>query len=231
MILPEVSDLDDLVFYDHPSPDHNVLEMRITFDNGEQITVGPLDPIGAPTTVAVNQKQSASFEVELTVTEGENAGLTELEAFAGPRDYPKGFVQLTDTDGDFVYDYITDPSGEIILHLYHYGNVPEIKPEHYSVSVDNERCLVEWSEQGIIATCPRGEAATVSVISAEGDIWDRAYIRNPGKLDRLRVKACQLVELFSLDHPENVERDRFLQQFVLHRFQTKLWNFYYRLTH
>ena len=231
VILPELSDLDDLVFYDHPSPDHNVLEMRITFDNGEQITVGPLDPIGAPTTVAVNQKQSSSFEVELTVTEGERAGLTELEAFAGPRDYPKGFIQLTDTDGEFVYDYITDPSGEITLHLYHFGNVPEIKPEHYSISVDNERCLVEWSEQGIIATCPRGEAATVSVISAEGDIWDRAYIRNPGKLDRLQVKACQLVELFSLDHPENVERDRFLQQFVLHRFQTKLWNFCYRLTH
>ena len=230
VILPERSDLTSVVLYDHPSPDHNVLEAIVSFDNGERLVVGPLDPIGSPTMIVVDQKQVACFDVELTLTEGDQAGLTEIEAFSGSTNGAEGFVQLMDTNGDFVYDYISDPSGEVVLLPYCYGGIPEVSPEQYNVFGDNDRCEIIWSEQGIVVACPPGESVSVSITSQDG-VWDRAYIRNPGRLSRAWIKACQLAELFGLELPTNEEKDEILQHFVVERFQRKLWNLYYRVTH
>ena len=231
VILPEVTDLSSIVLYDHPSPEQNILEAVIRFDNGDLLTVGPLDPIGAPTVIDVQQKQVSSFQVELSLTEGADAGLSELEAFTGSRENTKGFVQLMDMNDEFVYDYITEPSGETVLQLYAYGKVPAVGPENYKVYSDNERCSVKWSEQGIAVACPPGENAVISVVSQDESVWDRVYIHNPGWLNRARIKACQLTELFGLDIPENYQREEILNHFAVRRFQTKLWNLHYRLTH
>lgn len=197
VILSEKSDLTSIVLYDNPEPGQNVLQVVITFDNGEQVVTGPLDPYGAANVIAVDQKQVAFFEVELTSMEGKAAGLTEIEAFSDSPENPGGFVQLMDAEEEFVYDYITDPSGELVLQVYGYGSIPELTPENYSVSCDNENCSVVWSEQGIVVSCPAGEAVTVSVMSEEDGIWDRAYIQNPGKLKRLWIKVGQHGEILA----------------------------------
>lgn len=206
VVLPEKTDLTSIVLYDNPEWNQNVLEAVITFDNGEQIMTGPLDPTGASTVIAVNQTQVASFDVALISVEGKAAGLTEIEAFSDSQTNEKGFVQLMDMDEDFAYDYITDPSGELVLQVYHYGSVPELIPENYAVSGDNEKCSVTWSEQGIEVSCPPGEAVTVSVVSEEAGIWDRAYIQNPGQLERMWIKACQHGELVAEELRETFAR-------------------------
>lgn len=229
--LPERSDVASIVLYDHPSEEQNVLQAVITFDNGQQLETGPLDPIGAATTIAVDQKQIASFTVELTLLEGSEAGLTELEAFADSPDCARGFVQLMDGDGNFAYDYITDSSGEVLLQVYGYGNIPAINPENYQVSLDNEACGAAWSDGGIVVSCPSGEAVMVSITSEEDGIWDRAYIRNPGFLYKKWMEASQFTELLQLDIADNSEIDGMLQRFAVRRFGAKLWNLYYRVTH
>lgn len=195
VVLPERTDITGIVLYDNPDAYQNVVDARITFDNGIQVTTGPLDPMGAPTVIPVDQKQVASFVVELTALDGHAAGLTEIEAFSGSNENPKGFVQLMDPDGTFAYDYITDPSGELVLQVYSYGSVPELTQEQYILSGDNENCTVTWTEQGIGVTCPRGEALTVSILSEDAGVWDRACIRNPGTLERLWIKVCQHGEI------------------------------------
>lgn len=199
VILPEKTDLTRVVLYDNPEPGQNVLEARITFDNGAQILTGPLDPYGAANIFEIDQKQVSSFSVELVAMEGIAAGLTEIEAFTDSPENTKGFVQLMDAEGEFVYDYITDSSGEVLLQVYQYGTVPELASEHYTVFGDNENCSVTWSEQGILVSCPPGEAVTVTIQSDEPGIWDRAYIQNPGALKRLWIKVGQ--------HGENIVED------------------------
>lgn len=199
VILSEKTDLSCVILYDNPEPGHNVLQAVITFDNGEQIVTDPLEPFGSANIIAVDQKQVQSFTVELTSMEGAAAGLTEVEAFAISPENEKGFVQLMDAEGEFVYDYITDSSGEVLLQVYHYGAVPELTAEHYTVSGDNENCSVAWSEQGILVSCPPGEAVTVTIQSEKRGIWDRAYIQNPGALKRLWIKVGQ--------HGENIVED------------------------
>lgn len=228
---PEKTDVASIVLYDHPSPEQNVKQLAITFDNGETVTCGPLDPIGSPTTVMVDQKQISSFAVELVAAEGAEAGLTEIEAFADFWSHREGFIQLMDSNREFVYDYITTPSGDLVLQLYSYGDVPQIGPEHYTVFSDNEQCKVNWSGQELVVSCPVGEAATISVVSEETGLWDRVFVQNPGLMDRMRIWALQRMELFGLELPENHEKEALLQHLVIRRFQVKLWNLYYRLTH
>lgn len=209
VFLQEVSDLTSIVLYDNPEPAHNVLQAVITFDNGMQVETGPLDPDGSPTVIAVDQKQVASFEVQLTSLEGSAAGLAEVEAFAGSPENSEGFVQLMDADGTFVYDYITDPSGELVLSVYTYGTVPELTSENYAISGDNEKCSVAGLEEGIVVSCPAGEAITVSVGSEDAGIWDCAYIRNPGRLERLWIKIGQHGEIIAGDFQESPQEMKY----------------------
>lgn len=197
VILPERTDLTGIVLYDNPEPGQNVLEAVITFDDGTRTVTGPLDPMGAATVIEVDQKQVVSFTVELTKLEGVAAGLTEIEAFSGSNTNDRGFIQLMDQEETFAYDYITDPSGELLLQIYSHGTVPELSPEHYTVTADNASCSVSWSEQGIQVFCPQGETVTVSVTAEDEGIWDRAYIRNPGKLGRLWIRVCQHGEILA----------------------------------
>ena len=229
--LPEQSDVASIVLYDHPSPEQNVLQAVISFDNGQRLETGPLDPIGSATTIAVDQKQIASFTVELTQVEGFEAGLMELEAFATSDDTETGFVQLMDCNGDFIYDYITDASGEVLLQIYGYGMIPEICPENYQISLNNEACEAIWSDGGIMISCPAGESVMVSVSSIGGNAWDRAYVRNPGLPHKKWMEVCQFAELLQLEIPDNEEIDAILQHFTIRKFTTKLWNFYYHMTH
>lgn len=187
-------DVETIVLYDHPSETENVLDARIVFADGSEIMTGPLDTEGAATEIAVYRENVTAFRIELKELEGEKSGLTEVEAFGARKDSGLRFLKLTDPDGNFVYDYWTDPDGAAEFGFYTFETVPEIGEENYTVSWDNPACGVNLQEDGLSVSCPEGECTTITVRSADGTLADSVYVQNPGTLERLRCALFQKVE-------------------------------------
>jgi len=189
-------DIYELVLYDMPSPDDNVLNAVIRFDDGSTVETGALDAGGSATVIAVDKKQLRSFTLSLEAVEGEKAGLTEIEAYSQAYESPFSFIKLINGNGDFVYDYVMDKSGEESFYLYGFGSgLPELNAEAYSVFCDNERCRAEISGGAVTVYCPAGEACTVTVSCNEAaGISDSVYIQNPKAAQRGALAYAQWVD-------------------------------------
>lgn len=192
--LDRPSDIYSVVLYDHPSETQNILDAVIIFDDGIQLRTGPLAPGGAATEILVQKTDVSSFRIRLVLTEGEAAGLTEVEAFSGKRTTDMKLLKIVDRDGNFVYDYWTAPQGNALFGFYTYGEVLPVTPENYRISCDNVRCSIQWENGNFAVFCPSGETATVTVTDSDGVVSDSIYIQNPGWRERLQCWLCQTVE-------------------------------------
>ncbi len=179
---PEPLNLAQIVLYDHPDPQQNVLNAVITFDDGTVLETGALDAGGAATRIAAEMRNVASFTVTLTETEG-GAGLTEIEAFEAVPDSGLSYIKIMDEYGNFAYDYWIDPSGSQTFLLYTCGAAPGGE-EGYILSCSNPVCSIRWEDDAIAAQCPEGESCVVTVSSQDGAVADSIFLRNPGKAER-----------------------------------------------
>lgn len=192
--LPEDTAVDTVVLYDHPSPEHNILDARITFADGTQVQTGPLDPGGAATVIPAAGR--GSFAVSLLRREGDMAGLTEVEAFGESSQQDGAFVKLMDAEENFLYDYRTAPEGTGHLQLYTWGGLPELGSGAYEVRVDNPACTAAVEGDRIRFSCPAGQTGGITVTLGQTGIGDSITIRNPGALSRLWGDLWQRGEAF-----------------------------------
>lgn len=192
--LAEPSDISSIVLYDHPSEEHNILNAIITFDDGTAIKTGPLDPGGAATEIVVDRKDVAFFSVSLLETEGEAAGLSEIEAFAQEPRQDGRFIKLTDEDGNFLYDYLLPADGQADLSLYIYGDLPKLAGEHYTIGISGEKGTAVLENGVIRVSCPAGESFVLNVTCDAAGVSDTITIRNPGTLERNWLRLWQTVE-------------------------------------
>ena len=176
---PEPQRIDTIVLYDHPDKASNVLNARIAFDDGTTLETGALDPGGAASEFVVEKTAVTSFTVTLLETEGQ-AGLTEIEAFAGDGERLPDYGKLMDEAGNFVYDYWIAPSGQQDFLLYTNG----WDTAGLTCTVDNPDCGVVFEGGKIRVTCPEGERCILSVRNEAGEAVDRVMIRNPGAMER-----------------------------------------------
>ena len=199
---PEPVDISCMVLYDNPSEEHNVLNAVIRFADGTGVNTGALDAGGAATVISVEKRDVTTMTVILTETEGELAGLTEIEAYQETPEETLAYIKLMDADENFVYDYWTDRKGSTELQLYTSGNVGG---NGYSVSWDNEKCSAAIQENGIISVnCPDGEEMVLTVSCEESGISDSVYLSNPGIFKRLQCYLGQRIEEYLLQ-PDSEE--------------------------
>lgn len=179
--------------YDHPSEEDNVLDAQIVFSDGTVIMTGPLDPAGAATVIAADVKDVSGFAVTLTKTEGSNAGLTELEAYRTVPDNGMRYLKITDTAGNFLYDYWMPSGSNGWLDLYTSGLTPE-RLENLKLDWDSDKCWAGLENGSLRVIVPEGKSMLLTVSVADTDISDTVKISNPGKLTRLFNSLGQLLE-------------------------------------
>lgn len=176
------ADVTEIRLYDNPSPDDNVLAAEIVFPNGHRYETGTIDPAG--TSVPVSEPDCGGFTVRLLKTEGERAGLTEIEAYTGMHDALPPFIKLTDAGGNFIYDYRL-PGGETeaVLRLYASGVSGDIAD--YAVSCEGDGCSAAAVGGTLRVSCPRGRECTVTVTDAAGTVSDSVHIAHETAAVRL----------------------------------------------
>lgn len=195
---PEESAVDTVVLCDNPSVEHNILNAVLLFDDGTSVETGPLNPSGAATEIALDRKNVRSFQIKVTETEGNQAGLGEIEAYCESSQGDLRLVKLMDPEGNFVYDYRICEGDQARFRVYTYGDVPEVNSENYTVSCDNPHIRVWMEADWIVAECPEGEQGTVHLSCKEEALADSIAVGNPGKLWQLHTKLGQRIEKFAV---------------------------------
>ena len=163
--------------YDDPSPESNILDAVISFDNGDALNTGALYALGTETVIETEENNVRSFTVSITGYEGDEPGLTEIEAYSGAFDAGVSFVKLMNRDSDFVYDYYIDPSGTERFSLYAYGCSPALGGYEISCAGD-DGCRAYIDGESIVVECPVGKSCEVTV--TDGVNSDTAVFRSSG---------------------------------------------------
>ncbi len=181
---PEPVTLSVIRLYDNSDAFNNVLNAEIVFDDGTRIETGAPEYLGAATDICFEPRTVSSFTVRILESEGESAGLSEIEAYSELPCVPLSCIKLMNSDGDFVYDYRIDRSGYEEFDLYCLG-ADATDVQYCTVSCEGEGCSAKLSGGRIAVNCPRGRSCTVSVVSADGELSDTVYISNPSPLSDL----------------------------------------------
>lgn len=218
--LAKPTDIKEIYLYDSPSRSDNIVNAEIRFDNGTTVETGPLNPDGSATVISTEQKGVSSFTVKITDWDGENPGLTEIEAFETAGEGLPEFIKLTDDIENFIYDYVIEKGDRAKLSVYFCG-ISEQDRASISVSCDNEKCTAELSGDVIEVYCPLGESCNVTV-KTENGLSDRARISNP-KNKKLLKNAITFDKYYYKVLRVHIQK-KYYKQMALYFYDRLMWS-------
>lgn len=190
---PEPQAIACIRLYDNPSADNNVLRCVITFSDGSSLTCGPLPSQGAALTIPVEKTGITWFSVRLAETAGDNAGLTEIEAFSTQPSSGLRNLKLMDAQGDFLYDYCMAGEDTMTIQTYYEG-LTNAEIQALTVHVDNPNCTVSIQDGVVALTCPKGSNTILTVGLEETDLSDTIRVRHPRSLTRRFQTGMRLLD-------------------------------------
>lgn len=105
---------------DAPDPDVNVLSLEATLSDGTVLTFTDIDPTGAVSTLAFPARANIAYvDIRFLETQGEGAGLTEIEC-APPDARETEFISVLSENGDTAYWLPCKPEEAQQLSIYTY---------------------------------------------------------------------------------------------------------------
>lgn len=218
--LAKPTDINEIYLYDSPSRSDNIVNIEICFDNGNKVETGPLNPDGSATVISTEQKEVSSFTVKITDWDGENPGLSEIEAFETAGESLPEIIKLTDDIENFIYDYVIEKGDRAKLSVYFCG-ISEQDRASVSVSCDNEKCKAELSGDMIEVYCPLGESCNVTV-KTENGLSDRARISNP-KNKKLLKNAITFDKYYYKVLRVHIQK-KYYKQMALYFYDRLMWS-------
>ncbi len=189
-------DLDSVRLYDNPSLEDNILEACIVFSDGTEIMTGPLPKNGSAAVINFDEKNNiTTFSIKILRYEGENFGLSEVEAYHDytPLKYKPEVIKLIDTKGNFVYDY-TMSDKSVIFSVYD-SAYPYAETDVFVLEIVRGDCLINNSGKNTFEVTCQKRSKAVLALYKEGSNkpLDMITVRNPGQLQRTWIKL--LVDL------------------------------------
>lgn len=167
--------LASVVLYDSYSLEDNILDAEIRFPSGNIYHTGPLVPGGTGTYVTVDEKNVMSFSLRILDSEGNHAGLSEIEAYSSVPHISNSFIKLMNTEDDFLYDYRFVNGTSELFSLYTYGCSSNL--DDYTIHCSNTNISALVVENRILISCPRGESGVITVYSSsDPELSDSIFI-------------------------------------------------------
>ena len=127
-----------------------------------------------------NKRQGAARNLALTQVQGEEAGLSEIEAFSKYPEPDGRYIKLMDREENFLYDYRTAPDGTGELMLYTHGCLPALTEEDYHIGITGGEGTAVLDDGVIYLSCPSGEEFVLNITCDAAGVSDSIYVRNPG---------------------------------------------------
>ena len=189
-----------IYLYDNPSGTDNILEGYLAFSDGSRTEFGALNSNGSATVISFPEKQVQWFEIVPTKTEGEYAGLSEIEMYRDVSELQKDtYLMAVDSSDNFVYDYIIPQGDTAAFQLYSFPHAVQLSPEDVTLQFesDSEGNSFRWDNGTLTVSCETGSSCTVTVSAA--DISTTFTVSNPSALTRAYLTALQHVGKTPID--------------------------------
>ena len=198
--LPDAVTASCIYLYDHPSLTENILEGYIAFDDGSSVEFGQLRKDGSATIISFPEKEIRWFEIVASKTEGDWAGLSEIELFRDGEVSPReAFLMAVDSDDNFVYDHIIPEGTSASFTLYQFPHAQQITAEDVTISFESDDAGNSYSWEGdtFVVNCAKGSKCTVTVSS--GGNSTTFTVSNPTGLTRGCLKTLRFIEKLTVD--------------------------------
>ena len=189
-----------IYLYDNPSQTDNILEGYISFDDGSVIEFGQLRKDGSATVITFPEKQIKWFEIVPTKTEGDCAGLSEIELYRDAQtESEEAYLMAVDQDDNFVYDYMICHGNTASFKLFSFPQAQQLGEEAVELHFesDEETNSYSWDNGTLTVTCAKGSKCTVTV-SAEGSSTTFA-VSNPSALTRGYLNTLRFIEKITVE--------------------------------
>lgn len=164
--LPSTTVANCIYLYDHPSESENILEGYLVFSDGSKIEFGELVKNGSATRISFPDKEIEWFKIVPIKTEGNFAGLSEIELYYDvPKQPENPYIMAVDETDNFVYDYILHDRNSVTLTLYHYPHGQSAGQDDVTMTfqVDGKDASCHWEGDKLIVTCAKGSKCTVTI--------------------------------------------------------------------
>ncbi len=116
--------IDSLVFYDAPSPGGDIEMVRVVDDTGRAQDYTLPDGSGKPCRMALHGLRTQSLTIRLLSWKGSPVGFSEIEVLP-QRKQTLQWMQPTDQDDHFLYEYACPANQPVEMRLYGYPQTPE----------------------------------------------------------------------------------------------------------
>ena len=184
----EKTAIDSICLYDNPCLTDNISGLRILFSDGTEMKCGPLAINGSATIVKFEEKNILSFSIQILEAEGNQPGLSEVEAYLhnDPRNDIPEIIKLKNQDGDFVYDYwMTDTPEEFTVYNS-LDSFEAYKPKNYSLKVLTGNCKITKNRNdSFTVSCGKGSSADLALyVEGKDSPVDLVTVRNPFSLEK-----------------------------------------------
>ena len=190
-----------IYLYDNPSQTDNILSGCITFDDGSELAFGPLNEDGSSTVISFPEREIAWFEIVPTGTEGDRAGLSEIEFYGSAPDLQEkeSFLMAVDADDNFVYDHRISGGDTAALKLYRFPYSQLLGSEDVELSFASEETnnSCRWEGDTLLVTCAPGSSCTITV-SADGNTTTFT-VSNPTALSRGYLSVLRGIEKLTVE--------------------------------
>ena len=204
-------DIYEVVLYDNPSEEDNILNAEILFDDGSSFETGPLDPSGAASRFYPDVKQVQNFRIIVLEAEGTRAGITEIEAFSKPNPKDPTFLKIMDPKEDFAYDYWTDREGKAFFVLYSDGLIPGLNTDEYEILCEGNGCRAEIEDGVLVVRCGESVNCILTVTLKTSGLSDTVLVRNPSGAERVLTSYHQRLEMFFLENYKQLAVGKILE--------------------
>ncbi len=193
ILLEKESDIAAINLYDHPSLNNHITNIKISFSDGSSVETGELNNNGSASVIPVNKKKIKHFDIQILSFEGDNPGLCEVEAFREKEQNDDTFIKMTDSEGNFVYDYFAEGDTSEFT-VYSNNEIPDLTDSSYSVACDNEKCSCGIQNDRVVVTCPENESCTVELVELSSGLSDKMTVSHPSAFIKAMNEWVQKIE-------------------------------------
>lgn len=182
-----------IVFYENPQNDNNITELSIVMENGYKKVISDIRHDGKKNYVLLDNEEIVRWiDIIINQSEGENAGITELEIYDGSvGEFWFGKICVGE---DYVYDYYFD-EGEIIkfniVAFDNFGDRYELDKEclkytliksNKEVTFDGEIQMESYNGEAVVRVYYN------DVIIDEVRLLSKKYVYAKGNIDAMVYK-------------------------------------------
>ena len=187
-----------IYLYDNPDLYANILEGFITFSNGSTVEFGPLNKDGSATVLAFPETKTARMEIVVTKSEGDRAGLTEIEAYEDTAPAQReSFLMAVDSGDNFVYDHILHGSDTVQLRVFRFPDGVPLSENDLTLTFRGNGTACSWEGTTLTVTCPKGKHCDLTV--SDGLTQTTFTVSNPGSAEYAYLRTLRFVESMTLN--------------------------------